>query len=78
MKKTLVALLLALCMMAGMLTVTAGAAEEDASADTGYVQDGLVLQLDANDNTGTGTHDDETIEIGAVPCNDGTGHEGAH
>ncbi len=60
--RRLTALLLALCMMAGMLTVTAGAAEEDASADTGYVQDGLVLQLDANDNTGTGTHDSQATQ----------------
>ena len=60
--RRLTALLLALCMMAGMLTVTAGAAEEDASADTGYVQDGLVLQLDANNNAGTGTHNAEATQ----------------
>ena len=53
--RRLTALLLALSLLAGLLAVTAAAEE---GTGIGYVTDGLVLQLDANNNTGTG-HDDK-------------------
>lgn len=53
--RRLTALLLALSLLTGLLTVTAAAEE---GTGTGYVTDGLVLQLDANNNTGSG-HDDQ-------------------
>ena len=53
--RRLTALLLALSLLTGLLTVTAAAEE---GTGTGYVTDGLVLQLDANNNTGSG-HDDK-------------------
>lgn len=57
--RRLTALLLALSLLTGLLTVTAAAEE---SAGTGYVKDSLVLQLDANNNTGNGTHDDKATQ----------------
>ena len=53
--RRLTALLLALSLLTGLLTITAAAEE---GTGTGYVTDGLVLQLDANNNTGSG-HDDK-------------------
>ena len=61
MKKRILSLLLAIALVAGMVPAVtaapASAAAPSAAASAGYVSDDLVLWLDANNNTGNGTHD---------------------